>query len=345
MRPRSWLVILPILLLPQLAYGQGKTPSLKELRAQLKDKEAGTRRQAARALGKMKSKAAPAVPDLLQALVDHDPYVRNEAAYSLGYIGPKAAAAIPIFLKILQDKKQIALWGAATWSLGQMGPQGKAALPVLDKNLSSRHFLSRAESAGALANLEKSLPEALSILKRALTSPSRTRRLMAAYGFGAMGPRAAKALPELKAALFEKDDEVRVQVIQSIGKIKSGAAPIAPALIEYLAHENWRTTEATWRCLVEIGGKASPALCKGLSNEKSKIRKQCAVVLGRLGPKAKSAIPALVKALKDSKPEVRDAAIDALQSVVLTPVKNEKKETKKPTKKSGQSPKKKKRAF
>ena len=94
---------------------------------------------------------------------------------------------------------------------------------------------------------------------------------------------------------------------------------------------------------------AVPALSKGLSHEALKIRKSSAQILGRLGPRAKAAIPALVKALKDPKPSVRDAAIDALQIVVLTPL-PKKKEVKepqasKPQKNPSKTKKKKKRSF
>ena len=42
------------------------------------------------------------------------------------------------------------------------------------------------------------------------------------------------------------------------------------------------------------------------------VRREAAVALGRVGPAASAAVPALVRAQRDEEPEVRAAATDAL---------------------------------
>jgi hypothetical protein len=59
------------------------------------------------------------------------------------------------------------------------------------------------------------------------------------------------------------------------------------------------------------------ALAKALSDADFQVRRDAAHVLGKLGPKAKAAEPALRKALKDEEAAVREAAAQALKRIDL----------------------------
>ena len=56
-------------------------------------------------------------------------------------------------------------------------------------------------------------------------------------------------------------------------------------------------------------------LIKALSSKSPVVRKQAALALGELGPKAKAALPALKAALKDADADVRAAVVAALERV------------------------------
>ena len=70
----------------------------------LKDDDAGVRRSAAEALGKIGPEATPAVEALTTALQDPVVDVRVKAAEALGQISPEAAPAIEVLMEALQGE-------------------------------------------------------------------------------------------------------------------------------------------------------------------------------------------------------------------------------------------------
>ena len=60
---------------------------------------------------------------------------------------------------------------------------------------------------------------------------------------------------------------------------------------------------------------AVPALAGVFTDKDPKVRREAAMSLAKSGPAAKSAVPALKKALKDGNREVRDAANIALRRI------------------------------
>lgn len=83
-------------------------PALPALRQALKDKDAGVRRTAAEALGKIAVDAKETVPALIDALADPAVPVRGAAATALGQFGSEAKDAVPALQKAQKeaDKKQ-----------------------------------------------------------------------------------------------------------------------------------------------------------------------------------------------------------------------------------------------
>ncbi len=105
---------------------------------------------------------------------------------------------------------------------------------------------------------------------RQLQSGDARQRSRAAFALGALGPRAAPAVPLLASMMNEeKDPELRRQASLALSKI--GSASIT----------------------------AIDELTAALSDEDAAVRMNAAVTLQRLGPEAKTAIPALLKAIHD----------------------------------------------
>ena len=109
-----------------VAAGCGKAKkddySVESLTASLKDPNPDTRYQAARALGRLRAKAKPALPALVEALGDPDKMVRIGAIYGLADMGPEAEEAVPALRQALKDRDREVVKGA-TYALKQI--QGK----------------------------------------------------------------------------------------------------------------------------------------------------------------------------------------------------------------------------
>jgi hypothetical protein len=87
---------------------------------------------AARELGSMGARAAPAVDALSARLKDSDLVVRMAAAEALASIGPKAAPAVPALVAAAgAPDANVHVLRACAEALGAIGPAAKAALPVL----------------------------------------------------------------------------------------------------------------------------------------------------------------------------------------------------------------------
>ncbi|MDB5306945.1 MAG: repeat protein [Gemmataceae bacterium] len=150
---------------------------------------------------------------------------------------------------------------------------------------------------GAVLALAKFGPEAVPQLARALTDKEVVNvRLWAAHALGKMGPKAKAAAPQLAAALKDDSGLVRVEVAKALWKVAADKAAVT-------------------------------ALAQALADADPSTRHLAAEALGEVGPSAKAAAPALVRALKDdgfaefSRPgvverrAVREAAAKALMKV------------------------------
>jgi hypothetical protein len=94
----------------------------------------------------------------------------------------------------------------------------------------------------------------------------------------------SSALPALVAAFRDSDASVRAWAAEAVGNIGEGAAGAVLALI-------------------------------GLLNRDEGARNSACLALGRIGPAAKAAIPALRRALRDPNPHVREFAARAIQKI------------------------------
>jgi HEAT repeat protein len=118
--------------------------AMKELKA----RDAKTRISAAEEIGHIgqvkKSYAEPAVPGLVEATKDADAGVRKAAADALGKVDPDVELAVPALVAALKDKAS-PVRQAAAGALGQIGPEAKDALtPLRELQNDSDRAVSRA---------------------------------------------------------------------------------------------------------------------------------------------------------------------------------------------------------
>jgi hypothetical protein len=181
-------------------------------------------------------------------------------------------------------------------TMGNIGPAAKESLPILLEFTKSDKSTVRIYSARALWKVSGQVEPALTVLEAGIQDNSAKFRWAALVFLGKMGTNALRAVPLLVEASKDADKEVGSLAIQALAEI--GGADTVPVLIEHL-----RSDDAS-------------------------IRASAATALGKLGPKAKTAIPALNQILTDSaladpaimgrverKEKVSDAARGALQEL------------------------------
>ena len=104
------------------------TPEVERLISRLKDKDAGIRRSAAEALGKVGLDAKGAVGALARALKDDDKNVVFDAAFALGRIG---GASVPALIDTLKESDK-SVRRRAIEALRMIGHEAVAALKEVD---------------------------------------------------------------------------------------------------------------------------------------------------------------------------------------------------------------------
>jgi HEAT repeat protein len=98
-------------------------------------KDAKKRAEALEELGKlgqiMKSLVEPALPEMKKALADKDAGVRKAAALAYGRVDPDPKEAVPALVKMLKEDKEESVKIAAAQGLAAMGDKAKESLPTL----------------------------------------------------------------------------------------------------------------------------------------------------------------------------------------------------------------------
>ena len=210
---------------------------------------------------------AGAVPALIEALRHRDFDVRGRAAETLGRMGAAALPAVP------------ALLDAYRWNHGvepALRSIGDAARPALRDALRSDDRIVRSAAAGTLALLgdREGLSAALPELAETLRGPLSDGVIAAWVVIG------AEAVPALTAMLTDRDKNIRLRAVGTLGSIGPSAAPAVAALCRLLASDRFeRVREASASALGRIGGsEAAAALRTALADPMESI--QVAALLG-----------------------------------------------------------------
>lgn len=149
-------------------------------------------------------------------------------------------------------------------------------------------------------------------LLEALVRSEGARRADAAEELGRIGPPAKAAVPELVKSLQDRDADVRLAAAGALASIDPGNPAILPALEgELKAGPDQR--KSTAEILGDLGAVGVPGLSGALKDPDAGVRWAAAESLGRIGPAAKSAVPALAAALEDK--EIRSIVADALAGI------------------------------
>jgi HEAT repeat protein len=174
--------------------------------------------------------------------------------------------------------------------------------------------------AEAIASLESGGQEAAGVLGAILRDQRRSTaeaRWSSAELLGKVGAASPAAEAALLAALADPDPYVRGVAAAAIPKAGVSSQAAVPALTEFLRRER---DPVSLRALSDYRAAAQPALPLLLDilsdpSLDTESRWNAARTIGKIGPAAVSAVPALVACLKDEAATVREHAAEALGDI------------------------------
>jgi HEAT repeat protein len=200
---------------------------------------------------------------------------------------------VPALVKSLKHSKT-EIRRSALRALARLGSQAEPAVPPLTSCLTDADATLRDEAARALVQIG---PAAVPALMEALKNPDREVRRQAAWAMKRLGPASRIAVPTLIPALKDPDPRVRKGAALALGSLEAEEA--IPALMEALKDNHLVFCRLVASALAEIGPAAVPPLTAALTDPDKYLRREAAWALGQIGPDARTAVPALLQALRE----------------------------------------------
>ncbi len=240
-------------------------------------------------------KLSPRAQHLLSKLRERDQEVRQSAIQELGNMGADGVTALALAIANSGPGGDTPIfWRDAASALQNLGPE---AIPALTKAMRHDNYQVKTFAAVGLGKVGAPAIPALTV---ALKDRDKNVRSRAAFAFSVMGPQAEPAIPVLKEAL--RDWNAGDEAAAALGKIGPKGVAI---LLTALRDERRGVCDAALGGLgiqgVVLGPKAKEAvsvLIEALGDSYEPRRRRAAVVLGKLGPDAGAAVPALVAVLQ-----------------------------------------------
>ncbi|HZZ76965.1 MAG TPA: HEAT repeat domain-containing protein [Gemmataceae bacterium] len=226
---------------------------------------------------------------------------------ALRYIGPDAGAlAAPLLSDMLRHKNAEVRWRAFQ-TLSVVAPvRAVEAVPALagfptpfkdsPKRLSSIHWCM------GLPDSEESKvwhdSRAFDAYTADLTKAIRALR-----------PKDRDAIPILAGFLHRSTRAQSTEVLAFFGRLEpSAAGDVIPVALEHIATDR----ESVAYCIEHFGVNAAPALADALKSKSRGVRELAGESLGKLGPDAKTVVPAVRAALNEVPEQDRLPAIEVL---------------------------------
>ena len=235
------------------------------------------RNQAARALGHLGAKAAPALAALQWAITKPD--TRQQAIWALGQIGAAARPTLSAILSYAQDSDP-AIRAAVIEAIGKIGQQDQSILALLRESLQAADTRIRLQAIHAAAHLSPQSSSLLpSLMSRLRYKSDRKAVHQAIARFGAV------ALPSLQAALAHPEWSMRLEALDALEAMPAIAVAILPSILPLLRDSDYR------------------------------VRASCARILGRFPQHTKIILPLLKAQRRDPVPYVQQHVQQAIHAL------------------------------
>ncbi|MBI1852312.1 MAG: HEAT repeat domain-containing protein [Planctomycetes bacterium] len=262
-----------------------------------------------------------AIPTLRTVAKAGSPDIRIWAAQTLLDLGAEPGDVLPVALDVLKSSSFRAR-EKALWIVDALGPKAKDALPAVARATQDTEAHVRLAAFRAIGSMKGDRAEfvksAGDLLKK---DPDPEIRERAAFFLKRTGPEAKAAIPALVSALRDKVPSVRSRACEALGEILPPTAESVDGLIQVIEKKEERdevriaAIEATGK----MGPKAKKAVAALVSAEwlgSYDVRVVAAEALGKIGKDAASAVPVLVHRLLWAKPiAIRRAAAQALGQI------------------------------
>lgn len=254
-----------------------------------------------------------ATDPLAVALADPKTAVRMNAAAVLGALGHQAKDAVDALVAAMKDP-EATVRAAAANALGRVGPGARKAVPALVSSLADTDAAVRSESIRALALLGAPADQVVPALRKALDDPEEKVQDSAAFALAALGSDAVEAREALAGAL-KKGATLRWPAVLALMDLEPGGGAALEPIAGLLGDPEPGVRREAAKVLGILGKRAAtrlPALVALLSDADASVRAQAVWSLGQIGPSEKTHTDALLAALKDPDTDVRLRAAEAL---------------------------------
>jgi len=266
----------------------------------------------------------PALPSLLAATVASESRLRWASAKILTAMRPMEPTASSALIPLISDKDPY-VRRVSFECLGRLGEDAKEAIPFLKRAVNDSVPSNRMYCHRALTQITGEENPHVDHIASYLMDDEPENRRLAATLLKYYGPLAKSSCQDLLRCVRDNDVQVRINAIAALGAVGVGSKEIISGLIEALESDKHREVRrAAASSLGEIGPrarKAVPALAKILREAhappKSKGRRTgWWVAAHALGEiGGDEALSVLSKALKNADPDIRSSAARAIKKI------------------------------
>jgi HEAT repeat protein len=284
-------------------------PPVFFLLEKLSGRDSNDRLLAAELLGAIGPHAIESIEALETILKNRgaDPDLRREVAIALSRIDARCPLVVPVLIEALEQFPE-----SAFEAMTDLGPRAIAAAPsivrILEGNMDDQR---RRTAMRALVEIDPEGLQVLPALIDAFQHGPQDSIADAAEMLGQIGPPARECVPSMVKDFLARssDDRARenprilINTALALENIRSHPHFVVPAMISVLKDQNKsRIHREAMIALSGCGPAAGPAIPQMIAALDGPNQDMVAHVLGRIGPDAREALPALRASLRRRKP-------------------------------------------